>query len=38
MRLRDLSGALWNEELHMIVLDDEHLCGHTKVKQSVLTV
>jgi methionine salvage enolase-phosphatase E1 len=31
VRLRDLSGALWNEELHMIVLEEEHLNGHTKV-------
>lgn len=31
-RLKDLSGALWDEELHMIVLDDEHLIGHTKVR------
>jgi hypothetical protein len=30
-RLKDLSGALWDEELHMIVLDDEHLISHTKV-------
>jgi hypothetical protein len=30
VRLKDLSGALWNEEHHMIVLDDEHLNGHTK--------
>nr|XP_034594554.1 uncharacterized protein LOC117856266 [Setaria viridis] len=29
-RLKDLSGALWNEDHHMIVLEEEHLIGHTK--------
>ena len=32
VRLKDLSGALWDEDHHMIVLDDEHLLGHTKVR------
>lgn len=31
-RLKDLSGALWNEDHHMIVLEEEHLIGHTKVR------
>jgi methionine salvage enolase-phosphatase E1 len=31
-RLRDLSGALWDDSLHMIVLDEEHLLGHTKAR------
>ncbi|XP_012701008.1 uncharacterized protein LOC101770211 [Setaria italica] len=30
VRMKDLSGALWNEEHHMIVLEKEHLIGHTK--------
>lgn len=38
VRLRDISGALWNEEHHMIVLDDEHLNGHTKVWHWVVTI
>ncbi|WVZ94871.1 LOW QUALITY PROTEIN: hypothetical protein U9M48_040707, partial [Paspalum notatum var. saurae] len=29
-KLRDLSGALWDEDNYMIVLDEEHLLGHTK--------
>ena len=32
VRLKDLSGALWDEDHHMIILDDEHLLGHTKVR------
>ena len=32
VRLKDLSGALWDEDHHMIVLDDEHLLGRTKVR------
>ena len=32
VRLKDLSGDLWDEDHHMIVLDDEHLLGHTKVR------
>jgi methionine salvage enolase-phosphatase E1 len=32
VRLKDLSGALWNEEHHMIVLDDENINVHTKVR------
>jgi methionine salvage enolase-phosphatase E1 len=35
-RLKDLSGALWSEEHHMIVLDDEHLQGHTKVRKPLV--
>jgi hypothetical protein len=38
VRLRDLSGALWNDKHHMIVLDEEHLNGHTKVYPCVLVV
>jgi hypothetical protein len=33
VRLKDLSGAFWDEDLHMIVLDDEHIIGHTKVSK-----
>jgi len=33
LRLKDLSGVLWDEALHMIVLDDEHLIGHSKVRK-----
>ncbi|WVZ53387.1 hypothetical protein U9M48_004338, partial [Paspalum notatum var. saurae] len=29
-KLRDLSGAIWDEDNYMIVLDEEHLLGHTK--------
>ncbi|KAK3121170.1 hypothetical protein QOZ80_8BG0647450 [Eleusine coracana subsp. coracana] len=29
-RLKDLSGATWDEDTFTIVLDDEHLLGHTK--------
>ncbi|KAJ1275961.1 hypothetical protein BS78_05G176900 [Paspalum vaginatum] len=29
-KLRDISGALWDEDNYMIVLDEEHLLGHTK--------
>ncbi|KAK3160798.1 hypothetical protein QOZ80_1BG0064690 [Eleusine coracana subsp. coracana] len=29
-RLKDLSGALWDEDTCTIVLDDEHLRGHIK--------
>ena len=32
VRLKDLSGVLWDEDHHMIVLDDEHLLGHTMVR------
>ena len=32
LRLKDLNGALWDEDHHMIVLDCEHLIGHTKVR------
>ena len=31
-RLKDLSAALWDEEHYMIVLDEEHYLGHTKVR------
>jgi methionine salvage enolase-phosphatase E1 len=30
-KLRDLSGALWNEDHSMIVLEEEHYNGHIKV-------
>jgi hypothetical protein len=30
-KLKDLSGALWNEDNCCIVLDEEHLLGHYKV-------
>ncbi len=30
-RLKDLSGALWDDQNNMIVLEDEHYMGHTKV-------
>lgn len=36
VRLKDLSGALWNEDHHMIVLDEEHLNGHSKVRQALV--
>lgn len=29
-RLKDLSGAHWDENTFTIILDDEHLLGHTK--------
>ncbi|KAJ1283303.1 hypothetical protein BS78_03G118200 [Paspalum vaginatum] len=29
-KLKDLSGALWDEDNYMIVLAEEHLLGHTK--------
>uniref|UniRef100_A0A0D3HS06 Myb/SANT-like domain-containing protein n=1 Tax=Oryza barthii TaxID=65489 RepID=A0A0D3HS06_9ORYZ len=31
-RLKDLSGALWDDQNNMIVLEDEHYMGHTKDK------
>ncbi|KAL6601266.1 hypothetical protein ACP70R_044486 [Stipagrostis hirtigluma subsp. patula] len=31
-KLKDLSGALWDEDNYCIVLDEEHLLGHTKVR------
>ncbi|RLM80484.1 hypothetical protein C2845_PM12G08690 [Panicum miliaceum] len=31
-RLRELSGALWNEGLFIIWLDDEHYNGNVKVR------
>jgi hypothetical protein len=30
-KLKDLSGALWDEDNCCIVLDEEHLMGHCKV-------
>lgn len=32
VRLKDISGALWDGDHHMLVLDDEHLIGYTKVR------
>ncbi|GJN13637.1 hypothetical protein PR202_gb00362 [Eleusine coracana subsp. coracana] len=29
-RLKDLSGATWDENTYSILLDDEHYLGHTK--------
>ncbi|KAJ1276791.1 hypothetical protein BS78_05G242200 [Paspalum vaginatum] len=29
-KLKDLSGALWDEDNYMIMLEEEHLLGHTK--------
>jgi hypothetical protein len=37
VRLKDLSGALWDEDHHMIVLDDEHLLGHTRLGTAWIT-
>lgn len=34
-RLKDLSGALWDEENFMITLDPEHYNGHVKVNQDL---
>uniref|UniRef100_A0A0E0HCA3 Myb/SANT-like domain-containing protein n=1 Tax=Oryza nivara TaxID=4536 RepID=A0A0E0HCA3_ORYNI len=31
-RLKDLSGALWDDQNNMIVLEEEHYMGHTKDK------
>uniref|UniRef100_A0A0D9ZX44 Myb/SANT-like domain-containing protein n=1 Tax=Oryza glumipatula TaxID=40148 RepID=A0A0D9ZX44_9ORYZ len=31
-RLKDLSGALWDDQSNMIVLEEEHYMGHTKDK------
>jgi hypothetical protein len=28
-KLRELSGALWDEDVCMIVLEEEHYNGHT---------
>jgi len=30
-KLKDLSGALWDDITHAIMLDHEHYLGHTKV-------
>jgi hypothetical protein len=35
-KLRDLSGAQWDEDNCMIVLEEEHYNGHTKVCTSSL--
>jgi hypothetical protein len=32
-----LSGAMWDEDHHMIVLDDEHLLGHTRLGTAWIT-
>jgi len=31
VKLRELSGALWNEDTYAITLEDEHYKGHVKV-------
>lgn len=35
-RLKDLSGAIWDENSYSIILDDEYLLGHTKVSYPLL--
>jgi hypothetical protein len=30
-KLKDLSGALWDNDVHAIMLDGEHYSGHIKV-------
>ena len=30
-KLKDLSGALWDEDTHSIILEVEHLKGHIMV-------
>jgi hypothetical protein len=30
-KLRELSGAQWDEDTCMVVLEEEHYNGHTKV-------
>jgi hypothetical protein len=35
-KLRDLSGAGWDEDTHTILLDDEHYIGHVSVLTSQL--
>jgi len=34
-KLRDLSGAQWDEDNCMIVLEEEHYNGHTKVSKNL---
>ena len=36
-RLKDLSGALWDEGLCMITMDPEHYNGHVKVSKVEVT-
>jgi hypothetical protein len=31
-KLKDLSGALWDDQVHAIMLDQGHYLGHTKVE------
>ena len=31
-QLRNLSGALWSDDNNMIVLEEQHYLGHTKVR------
>jgi hypothetical protein len=37
-RLKDLSGAHWDENTFTIILDDEHLLGHIKDNPKVADV
>jgi methionine salvage enolase-phosphatase E1 len=30
-KLKDLSGALWDDQIHVIMLEQEHYLGHCKV-------
>jgi hypothetical protein len=34
IKLRDLSGAGWDENTHTILLDDDHYIGHVLVLAS----
>lgn len=31
-KLKDLSGALWNDEAKAIMLEQDHYAGHIKVR------
>ena len=35
-RLKQLSGALWDESNYMITLDDDHYNGHVKVRSNLI--
>jgi hypothetical protein len=36
-KLKDLSGALWDNDVHAIMLDQEHYLGHCKVVEATFS-
>jgi hypothetical protein len=37
-KLKDLSGALWDNDVHAIMLDQDHYLGHCKVVQATFFI